>query len=135
MRAILLAVGMASLAAAHGASAQTCPLPQKPMTETELMFGRNIGGRLGVTEARWKRFLESEIVPRFPNGLTVIDAAGQWREPKTGRLIREPSKMVIVLAPQDEVLKDKLDAIVDAYKRRFRQDSVGAVVRNVCVSF
>jgi hypothetical protein len=135
MRPILLAMGMASLAAAHGASAQTCALPQKPMAETELMFGRNIGGRLGVTEARWKRFLESEIVPRFPSGLTVIDAAGQWREPKTGRLIREPSKMVIILAPQDAALQDKLDAIVDAYKRRFRQDSVGVVVRNACVSF
>lgn len=99
------------------------------------MFGRNIGGKLGVTDARWARFLEGEIVPRFPNGLTVLDAAGQWREPGSQRLIREPSKMVIVLAAEDEALQGKIDAIVDEYKRRFRQDSVGVVIRGACVSF
>ncbi len=99
------------------------------------MFGRNIGGKLGVTEGRWSQFLEREIAPRFPDGLTVVDAAGQWRDAKTGRLIREPSKMVTVVVVQDAALSEKIEAIADAYKRRFRQDSVGVVIRQACVSF
>ncbi len=98
------------------------------------MFGRNIGGKLGVTESRWTKFLNDEIVSRFPNGLTVIDAAGQWREPAHKRLIREPSKMVMILSAEDR-LQEKIDGIVEAYKRRFRQDSVGVVIRPACVSF
>jgi len=117
------------------AFAQSCALPQKPMVETQLMFGRNIGGKLGVTERRWTKFLESEIVPRFPDGLTVVDAAGQWRDARTGRLIREPSKMVTVIGAQEAGFQGKLDAIVAEYKRRFRQDSVGVVIRQACVSF
>ncbi len=100
-----------------------------------MMFGRNIGGVLGVTERRWARFLEAEIVPRFPDGLSVVDAAGQWRDAKSGRLIREPSKMVVIVTPQDAGLQERIGAIVDSYKRRFRQDSVGVVIRQACVSF
>lgn len=134
-RVLTIIAGCALALAAGPAAAQSCRLPQKPMVEAQLMFGRNIGGKLGVTDARWARFLEGEIVPRFPNGLTVLDAAGQWREPGSQRLIREPSKMVIVLAAEDEALQGKIDAIVDEYKRRFRQDSVGVVIRGACVSF
>ena len=58
--------------------------------EISLMFGRNIGGELGVTE--WSDFVASEITPRFPAGLTVDDALGQWRDAATGKAIKEPSK-------------------------------------------
>src|SRR5882757_9515445 len=66
------------------ASAQphSCTLPQKPMMEVELMFGRNIGGRFGVTDARWTEFLAREVTPRFPDGLTVFDTSGQWCDAK-----------------------------------------------------
>ena len=110
-----------------------CRAAQKPMVVIDLMFGRNIGGRLGVTEARWSRFLADEITPRFPDGLTVVDASGQWRAPGARRIVRERSKLVIIVAAADA--QDKVDAIVDAYKRKFRQQSVGVVVRPACVSF
>jgi hypothetical protein len=135
MRRISLLICLVVLSCTGGtALAQSCRLPQKPMVEAQLMFGRNIGGKLGVTESRWTKFLNDEIVSRFPNGLTVIDAAGQWREPAHKRLIREPSKMVMILSAEDR-LQEKIDGIVEAYKRRFRQDSVGVVIRPACVSF
>ena len=110
-----------------------CRAAQKPMVVVDLLFGRNIGGRLGVTEARWSRFLAAEITPRFPDGLTVVDAAGQWRDPAKKTIVRERAKLVIiVMAAQAQ---ERIDAIVDAYKRRFRQQSVGVVVRPACVSF
>lgn len=108
---------------------------QKPMAKIELIFGRNIGGRLGVTESRWAKFLADEITPRFPGGLTVIDGQGQWRDPVRGALVRERSKIVLVLAPDDDAARDHISAIVAAYKRRFRQQSVAVLTRRICASF
>jgi hypothetical protein len=126
----LLLILLATVAAAQGIE---CRLSQKPMVVADLLFGRNIGGRLGVTEKRWSQFLASEITPRFPDGLTVVDAAGQWRDAEKNRIVREPSKLVTIIMPADA--QGKLDAIVDAYKRRFRQQSVGVVIRPACVQF
>ena len=36
----------------------------------------------------------NEITPRFPDGLTVVDSVGQWRDPARGRLVRERGKLV-----------------------------------------
>lgn len=120
-----------------GVSAQSlsCALPQKPMMEVELMFGRNIGGRLGVTETRWRAFLAREVTPRFPEGLTVFDTAGQWRDARTKKVVREPGKIVRVIVTEDAQAKEKIDAIASAYKQQFRQDSVGVLMRPACVSF
>lgn len=112
-----------------------CSPPQKPMREIELMFGRNIGGRLGVGDAAWLRFLSREVTPRFPDGLSILDAAGQWRDPARGRITREPSKLVIIVTPDEAGTQERIVAIVAAYKRQFRQQSVGVVTRPVCAVF
>jgi len=117
------------------AQAIACNAPQRPMQQIELMFGRNIAGRLRVGEAAWSRFLAREITPRFPDGLTVLDAAGQWRDPVGGRLVREPGKMVIIVTADDAPVGDRIAAIVAAYKQRFRQRSVGVISRSVCAAF
>ena len=111
------------------------------MQQIELMFGRRIdsrfgtrsGARLGVGETSWSRFLAREVTPRFPDGLSVLDAAGQWRDP-TGRVVREPSKLVIIVTADAEAA-GKVAAIVSAYKQRFHQQSVGVVTRPVCAAF
>jgi hypothetical protein len=119
------------------ATAQTlaCAAPQKPMLEVELMFGRHIGGRLGVTESRWARFLAREVTARFPDGLTVLDAAGQWRDARTKAIVREPSKLVRLVVPADVRTTEKIGEIVAAYKKQFRQDAVGVLTRPACASF
>jgi Protein of unknown function (DUF3574) len=48
----------------------SCDAPQQPALEISLMFGRNIGSELGVSEELWSDFVASEITPRFPHGLT-----------------------------------------------------------------
>lgn len=124
------------LAFASPASAQlSCTLPQKPMMEVELMFGRNIGGRLGVSETQWRAFLAREVTPRFPDGLTVLDTLGQWRDAKSKALVRERSKIVRVILPADSAANEKIEAVASAYKKRFRQDSVGVLTRPACVAF
>ena len=123
-------------AQADTASAQllSCSSPQKQMMEIDLLFGRNIGGKLGVTDKRWTAFLAREVTPRFPDGLTVFDAYGQWRDEKRKTIAREPSKVVRIITTDAEA-QAKIDAIVEAYKRRFRQQSVGVAMRPACVSF
>jgi hypothetical protein len=101
----------------------------------ELLFGRNIGGRLGVSEAEFSRFVAREITPRFPDGLTVIDARGQWRDRSSNAIVREPSKVVLIALPGRSGDDEHLSRIIAAYKARFRQDSVGLIVRPACVSF
>ena len=127
-----LLIGQAGLA---NAQALTCTLPQSAMTEVELLFGRNIGGKLGVSEAQWRAFLAREVSPRFPDGLTVFDTRGQWRDDKTKALVREPGKIVRIILGADAGLMEKVDAVAAAYVKRFRQDSVGIVTRPACVFF
>lgn len=126
------------LAAASHAGAETpslsCRGQQQPKEVAELFFGRDIGNRLGVSEADWTRFITREMTPRFPDGLTITDATGQWRDRGSGRIMREPSKHVEIVLPGNADDEARLDDIVAAYKRAFRQHSVGVVVRPACVS-
>jgi len=129
----------AAVALALPAPAQTpaqeiaCRDRYKPMLRAELFFGRNIGGRLGVTERQWARFLMRELTPLFPDGLTVIDGQGQWRE--GGTIMRELSKIVIVVTADEAAARARIEAATAAYKRRFKQKSVGVVTRPVCAAF
>jgi Protein of unknown function (DUF3574) len=130
----------AALAAAQFLSActvlpQACAPPAESMVSAELLFGRNIGDRLGVSDAAFADFLAREITPRFPDGLTVVDARGQWRDGERGRIVREPSKLVLLIFRDDAARRDQIVAIVDTYKRRFRQQSVLMALRTSCVTF
>jgi hypothetical protein len=58
-----------------------CPAGHEARTTARLFFGRNIGGAPGVSDADFTKFLDEEVTPRFPDGLTVIDGGGQWRGP------------------------------------------------------
>jgi hypothetical protein len=117
------------------APALSCHGAQKPRLLAELMFGRDIGHRIGVSEKAWEHFVAREITPRFPDGLTVTDASGQWRDPASGRIVREPSKLVTIVLPANADEEARLDAVVSAYKRQFHQQSVGVVIQSVCASF
>jgi Protein of unknown function (DUF3574) len=99
------------------------------------MFGRKTGDRMRVSDAAWGRFVDREITPRFPEGLTIIDARGQWRDPDRNRIVREPSKLVQIVLPGKDEDQQRLAQIAAAYKTRFQQQSVGIIVRAACVAF
>jgi hypothetical protein len=126
-----------ALAWSGSASAQSgeCHAGQKPQQVAELLFGRKIGDRIGVSETQWARFVDRGISPRFPDGLTVLDAKGEWRDTARNTIVREPSKVVEIVLPGKPDDVDALNQIAQAYKTRFRQQSVGIVVRAACVSF
>src|SRR5262249_41747345 len=133
----IAAASTLALALAGGANAQLldCLGGQRPTQVAELMFGRNIGARIGVSEDGFSRFVDREIMSRFPNGLTVFNAAGQWRNEAGNKIVREPSKVVQIVLPGQVDDVARLNEIVEAYKRRFKQQSVVMIVRPACVSF
>jgi hypothetical protein len=112
-----------------------CHTPQQAKQVAALLFGRDIGGKLGVSEAAWTRFVARELTPRFPNGLTITDASGQWRDRGGGMGVREPVKRVEIVLPGNDDDQARLDAVVTAYKRAFLQRSVVVIVQAACVSF
>lgn len=114
---------------------QVCVPPAESMVSAEFVFGRKVGDRVGVSEAAFAAFLAREIAPRFPDGLTVVDARGQWRDPGRGTIVREPSKLVLLTFRDDAAKRANLDAIAEAYKRQFRQQSVLTSLRASCVTF
>lgn len=101
----------------------------------ELFFGRNIGDRIGVSDAAFAQFVAAHITPRFPEGLTVVDAKGQWHDPEQGRTVREPSKLVLLTFHDSAQKRSDLTAIADAYKQRFSQQSVLTTIKAACVAF
>ena len=121
---------LALTASAAAQSALQCSGAQKAWIVAELLFGRS-----NVSDRAWDRFLAGEVTPRFPDGLTVYDARGQWRDPKTKTISRERSKVVMIAMPPGDDNQTRLDAIIEAYKKKFRQQSVGLVLRSSCVSF
>ena len=127
------AIALLALLAGLPAWAQTslqCSGAQKPWVVAELLFGRT-----RVSEASWARFLATEVTPRFPDGLTVLDGYGQWRPPDGSRITRERSKVVMIAMPPSAENDSRLQQIIAAYKSRFNQQSVGLIVRPACVSF
>jgi hypothetical protein len=134
LRLRALAVGVVALMAgglaAMAQPAVQCGAGQKAWVVADLLFGRE-----HVSETRWTRFLATEVTPRFPDGFTVFDARGQWRPPGGARIAKERSKVVMIAMPPGADNDARLQAVIDAYKRRFRQQSVGLIVRPACVSF
>jgi hypothetical protein len=113
-----------------------CPLPhQRPMLVVQLFFGRDIAGRGPVTEAEWNSFTQTTIAKDFAAGFTVSDGMGQWLDPKTHRVVQEQSKIVVVAAPTAPDLSGRIEAVVDAYRARFHQQSVGVLTSNECGRF
>jgi hypothetical protein len=124
-------------AAASGSRAQmlTCHSPLESKQIAQLLFGRGIGGRLGVSDAAWERFIGREMTARFPDGLTITEATGQWRDPGNGKIVRELAERVEIVLPGNDDDEARLGAIVPAYKREFHQHSVIVILRSACVSF
>lgn len=111
------------------------------MLDAELFFGRSIAkahqGELGatVTDAQWAAFEQDVLTPAFPDGLTTEDAEGQWRNPATGLIGHEQTKLVIVAAPDTEQTRRSLEAAMAAYRTQFHQQLVGLILRRDCTNF
>jgi hypothetical protein len=89
----------------------------------------------GVSEAQWRDFLDKEVTPRFPAGLSVTDIYGQWQGKQESAPERIRSKVLIVDYPATPANAAKIDAIRAAWKKRTGDQSVMKVTQPADVSF
>jgi len=134
-RCLLAGALLLALFGSAAAQAPACSGAQQRKLVAELLLGRNIGDRLGVSQRDFAQFVDREISRRFPDGATILDASGRYYDAARKKTLREPSKLVMIVLPQGAQDQDKLDAIMTAYRIRFRQQSVGLILREACVSF
>lgn len=87
-----------------------------------------------VSDQAWDAFLGDAVTPRFPDGLTVLNARSQWRDSEE-QILKERSKALVILAPPGDGPRGSIDEVSDEYKRRFDQESALEVESDTCVSF
>ncbi len=129
-----LALAAAALLACGDGGDEPCPEGSERYAEYQLLLGRSTPGGGEVSEQQWAAFLAEVVTPRFPDGLTVLDAAGQWRD-STGAIQRERSKVLWILAPPGDEARRLIDEISEEYERRFQQESVLRILGSACASF
>ena len=105
--------------------------------DTKLYFGLGPADRpeQGVSEAKWREFLDKEVTTRFPDGLSVVDVYGQWQGAKQTTPERLRSKMLIIDYPDTQENRGKVEAIRSAWKKMTGDQSVLRVTQPVDVSF
>ena len=129
--------GLPALAARNGP--QSGALDSSPQAATErvrsglvgctdrihdrLFFG--LGTADGsVSESEWRRFLNHIVTPRFPGGLTVIEATGQWRAEGERKVTVERSRIIEIAHDDTADVDRRINEIVAAYKQQHQQRSV-----------
>ena len=132
----VLAVGLAVTAVRANTSAAM--LGETAYTaQCAACHGVHLGGAFGpsskVSKAQFRKYVDEELTPRFPDGLTVLDGGRQWRG-EENRAIREAAKVVLIVMPKSRSAQSRIDAARNAYKARFHQDAVVEVMPPACVA-
>lgn len=111
----------------------TCTPPATRYQRTILYFGlaRPAGT---VSEEEWQVFVRDEVTPRFPDGLTIWEVNGQWRQ-ASGRIITERSKVLLLVHADTPAVHSRVAELIARYKQLFEQESVLWETAPVCVVF
>ena len=121
-------------------SAQTYSRGPRPASaelwaRTELYFGTNKPDGTVVTPAEFRQFVDDQVTPRFPDGLTLLTGYGQFLN-SSGTVVKERSQVLILFYPGQTLETNlKVQAIREAYKNKFQQESVLRVDSAGLVSF
>lgn len=94
--------------------------------ETTLYFGMALGDGGKVSDEGWSDFLTNVVTPRFPDGFTVVDAYGQWRDTAVANapIVRETTKILIVVHPATAEAEASVAEVKSIYRDLFAQQSV-----------
>lgn len=113
------------------------PSQTQGWVETRLYFGLGpaAAAASGVSEQGWRAFLDAEVTPRFPDGLSVVDVYGQWQGKGQSAPERLRSKLLVIDYADTAANRDKVEAIRTAWKKRTGDQSVLRVTQPAEVSF
>jgi Protein of unknown function (DUF3574) len=146
MRPLMIPVGMLIFAAGFVAGGRLqpsvgaqgfavvmdCGVSSAPQLRTTLYFGLD-RPKGSVSELEWQIFLRDEVTRRFPDGLTVWEAEGQWRTP-AGSIDHERSKVLLLVHPDTAAARQSVLAVIEAYRKTFEQESVLWESARACVA-
>lgn len=110
----------------------SCAPGEQAAVSELLYFGTNMPDGT-VSSEEWTEFLSTTVTPRFPAGLTVWQASGQWQS-SDGEPTRENSYVLSLIHPAHAQAETAVLAIVAEYKARFHQDAVLRVKAHACMS-
>jgi hypothetical protein len=134
--ALAVPIGIAS-ADTHGNTvAETAcgsDLAGDPFIRTELFFGLSRPGG-HISERQFDRFVDHNVTPRFPDGLTLLSGRGQFRL-ADGEIVEEGSKVLVLLHEAGADPSAAIDAIRAEYVDQFDQQSVLRTDTTSCVGF
>jgi len=88
-----------------------------------------------ISQQRWTEFLDKEVTPRFPDGFSVLDAYGQWRDHGAPEPERLRTKVIVVLHEGSAQHEQDIEAIRLAWKRITGDLSVLRLSQPAQVSF
>ena len=126
------AAAVATQPAPAPAASTACGNASAAQLRTTLYFGttRPTGA---VSELEWQMFLRDEVTLRFPDGLTVWDAQGQWKNAK-GTIDQERTKVLLLVHPDTAKARGAVQDVIEKYRKMFEQESVLWETASVCVS-
>ena len=110
-----------------------CKPPARAQVRHELVFGTARAHGVPLREDEWQSFINSVVTPRFPDGLTVLNASGQWRG--EAGVTKEQARILVIWHDRVPSRDADIEAIRSAYKARFDQESVLRIDSVSCVSF
>ena len=91
---------------------------------TELFYGGGLREGRGDYETMWEEYLNNVVTPRFPEGLTQIEASGQWRVRADRKPRRTPTRILILVHRDSPEYFDRLEEIRRIWKERSGHRSV-----------
>ncbi len=102
------------------------PATAQGWVRSELYFGVGSEGdpASAISEVQWRAFLDKEVTPRFPDGLTVFDAYGQWLFRGNAGPERLDSKVLVILHEDTPRRTADIEAIRLAWKQATKHQSV-----------
>ncbi|HEX7884713.1 MAG TPA: DUF3574 domain-containing protein [Phenylobacterium sp.] len=110
---------------------QACPAGQAQLRTAQLFLNAKAPRTLDDGDLR--RFVDKEVTPRFPDGVTIVDGGGQWKG-SGNRLIREAAKVVLVVLPSSGGGGAKVEAVRTAYRTTFKQEPVVVLPPPACAA-
>jgi len=135
--ALVFALGLAAggglttvVAQKRTAPPAECGGSSAAQVRTTLYFG-SARPKGSVSELEWQIFLRDEVTSRFPDGLTVWDAEGQWRGPQ-GAIEHERTKVLLIVHPDTAAARALVQAVIERYRTAFEQQSVLWETSRVC---
>jgi Protein of unknown function (DUF3574) len=114
------------------ASAPGCLSGQASVIQDLIYFGTDTPAGPVSTQA-WAEFLAETVTPRFPDGLTVWQATGQWRS-ALGSITKEPSFVLSLVHSGNAASEQSVLELIQSYKARFQQEAVLRVRSQACMS-